>query len=394
MPEEITFPKKRLIMYVIGFVFNLSYAIPTYVNSSFLAQFTSDSLVGIIYTASSILAIMTFVEMSNLLRKFGNLRVTISLLCLALLSLVGLATGTHTLAIMASFMLNFVTIALINFTLDIFLEEFSPNSRTGGIRGTFFSVVNTAWLIAPLIASAILGNRSVIHLYSNMYIVAAMLIVPVIFLVFFGLRGIKDPLYTRVPFWKSFGEIWADRDIKRVLFIEFLLQFFYAWMIIYAPLYLHDVIGFDWPTIGIIFTIMLLPFPILGEVLGKLADKHGEKKAISIGFIIIAISTISIAFVTDHNPVVWAVILFMTRVGSATVDVMADIYFFKHVDASKSNVISFARMSRPLAYIVSPVIATILFTVLDMKGLFIFLGILMFYGLRYTLTLKDTRVTI
>lgn len=387
MPEERTLIGKRLLMYVIGFVFNLSAAIPTYVNSTFLAKFAGDKLVGIIYTASSILAIAAFIEMSGVLKRFGNMKTTIGLLFLELLSLAGLATGQTSITIISSFLLNFVSIALINFTLDIFLEEFSSDKRTGKIRGAFLTITNSAWFIAPLLASWILGD----NIYGNMYAVSGILLVPVLLLIFFGLRDIKDPLYSKLPFWKSFAEIWADRDIKAVLFVQFLEQFFYAWMVIYTPIYLHQVIGFDWPTIGIIFTIMLAPFVILEAPLGRLADKVGEKKMMSMGFIILGISTGSIAFVTDHNAYIWAAILCMTRVGASMVEVMSDTYFFKKVDATKANIITFSRMTRPMAYIISPVVATLLFTVFDMKGLFIFLGLFMLYGLRYSFSIKDTR---
>lgn len=375
-------------MYIIGFIFNLSYAIPVYINSSFLSTFASDRLVGIIYVASSILAIMAFIEISNVLRRLGNLRTTIILLVLEIVSLTGLVVGHEAISLISSFLLNFVTIALINFTIDVFLEEFSTDNRTGKIRGTFLTMTNGAWLFAPLIASCILGTNG---LYSNVYLLSAVLIVPVILLLFINLRGIKDPPHERLAFWKSFSEVWADKDIKSVLFVEFLLQFFYAWMIIYTPIYLHTIVGFDWPTIGVIFVIMLLPFVLLQEFLGRAADKYGEKKMLAIGFIIIGISTASIAFLTDHNAIVWALVLFATRVGAAIIEVMADTYFFKKIDASKTHIISFSRMARPLAYVISPILATILFTVFDMKGLFIFLGLLMFYGLRYVFVMTDTR---
>jgi MFS family permease len=135
---------------------------------------------------------------------------------------------------------------------------------------------------------------------------------------------------------------------------------------------------------------MLTPFVFIEAPLGWLADKIGEKALMTAGFIVMAVSTGMIAFVTDHNPYIWAGILFMTRVGAAMVEVMSDTYFFKHVDATKPHVISFSRMTRPCAYVVAPVAATLLFLVLDMKGLFIFLGLLMFYGLRYSLSMKDT----
>ncbi|HVT75002.1 MAG TPA: MFS transporter [Candidatus Paceibacterota bacterium] len=388
MPEEKRFGGKRFLMYVIGFVFNLSYALPTYVNSSFLAKFTGDGLVGIIYAASSIIAIMAFVEMSEALRRFGNLKTTIGLLFMGILSLAGMATGQTALVIVSSFILNFVAIALMNFTLDIFLEQFSSDARTGKIRGTFFTVANAAWLIAPLVTSATLKD----NIYGNLYALAGLLLIPVLILAFFGLRDVKDPVYSRLPFWKGFALVWADRNIKGILFLSFLLQFFYAWMVIYTPIYLHETVGFDWTEIGFIFTFMLVPFVVVGAPLGRIADRHGEKKVLTAAFILMGVATTLIGFVTDHNAVIWALILFFTRLGAASAEVMIDIYFFKQVNAANVNIIGFARMIRPLAYIVSPVIATILFLGFDIKGLFVFLGLLMLYGLRYTYTLKETRV--
>ena len=390
MPEETTLPRKRLIMYVIAFIFSLSCALPAYINSSFLEKLLgSSSLLGIVYTVSSILAIAAFIEMPSLVKRFGNFRITTTLLLLEMLSLAGLIVHgmDKTLTIVAAFMLNFVSISLINLTLDIFLESFSSNNKTGKIRGTFLTIANSAWLISPILGSYFLGNEE----FANIYILSGLLLIPVIGLVVFNLHSVKEPEYSRLPFWRSFGEIWSDRNIKGVLLIQFLLQFFYAWMIIYTPIYLHEIVGFEWSTIGYIFTVMLLPFVLLESVLGRFADANGEKKILSIGFIIMGISTILIAFVTDHNPYIWTAILFMTRVGAAMVEVMTDTYFFKKIDASKTHIISFFRTARPLAYVIGPLIATLLFTVFDMKGLFIFLGFLMLYGLRYSLSIEDIK---
>lgn len=374
-------------MFVIGFVFNLSYAIPTYINSTFLAQFTSDKLVGILYTASSILAISMFIEMPNIMRRFGNFKTTLGLLGLLILSLIGLVLETHPLFIFAAFILNFVSISLINFCLDVFLEDFSPNTTTGKIRGGYLTTISVAWLISPILSSYILQENN----FSNIYTISAFLLIPVIALILFNLRGLAEPRYSRTSFLKSFGEAWADRNIKAILISQFLLQFFYAWMIIYTPIYLHEVINFDWKTIGIMFSIMLIPFVILDAPLGRLADKHGEKKMLTIGFCIIALATFLIAFFTDHNVIVWTALLFLSRIGAATIETMVETYFFKKIDATKTNLISFSRMMRPFAYILSPIIATILFAVFDMQGLFIFLGFLMLYGIRYSTALEDIK---
>jgi len=390
MPEETTLPRKRLVMYVIAFIFSLSGALPAYINSSFLEKILGDSsLVGIVYTISSILAIAAFIEMPAIIKRLGNYRVTVILLLLEMFSLAGfIVPGTNDkLAIISAFILNFVSITLINFTLDIFLESFSSNNKTGKIRGAFLTGANLAWLISPILGSKLLGNEA----FANIYITSGLLLIPVIGLVVMNLHTVKEPEYSRVPFWKSFGEIWADRDIKGILLIQFLLQFFYCWMIIYTPIYLHEIVGFEWTTIGYIFTVMLLPFVILESILGRIADKDGEKTMLTIGFIIMAVSTMLIAFVTDHNPFIWTAVLFMTRVGAAMVEIMTDTYFFKKIDASKTHIISFFRTARPLAYVVGPLIATILFIVFDMKGLFVFLSLLMLYGVRYSLSIEEIK---
>lgn len=116
MPEEITFASRRHVMYAIGFLFSLSAAIPAYVNSTFLAQFTSNKLVGIVYAASSLLAIFAFIEIPGLLRKFGTWKVAMTLLALEILSLAGLVFGSGIMTVIAAFLLNFVTISLISFT--------------------------------------------------------------------------------------------------------------------------------------------------------------------------------------------------------------------------------------------------------------------------------------
>lgn len=387
MPEETTLARKRGVMYALGLLFSLSCAIPTYVNSTFLSQFVGEGLVGIVYTLSSLIAIAAFLEMPDVIRRFGAWKTALGLLSLELLSLAGLVFGNGVLAVAAAFILNFVTISITNFVIDLFLERLSPNTQTGKIRGTYLTFCNIAWFASPIISAQILDVGS----FPAIYAASAVLLLPVLALIFGSLHLTQEPLPARTPFWKSFGEVWTDRNIKGILVLQFLLQFFYAWMIIYTPLYLSEVVGFEWDTIGVIFTVMLLPFLLLEAPLGRLADRAGEKRLLGVGFAIMGVSTVLIAFVTDHNAYLWAAILFMTRVGAATVEIMTDTYFFKKVDASKANVISFFRTARPLAYVVSPIIATLLFTVFDMKGLFIFLGLLMLYGLRYSTVIADAR---
>jgi hypothetical protein len=270
----------------------------------------------------------------------------------------------------------------------MFLESFSADTKTGKIRGTYLTINNSIVIVIPFLSAFILQENN----FERLYIVSALLLIPVFFILRHNFRDFKDTEYTHTPFWKSVGEAWSNRDMKSITILHILLQFFYGWMIIYMPLYLHDYIKFDWATIGIIFSAMLIPFPFIQAPLGRLADSRwGEKEMLSIGLIIMAVFTGLITFVTDHNPLIWGAILFGTRIGAAMVEAMVDIYFFKKVSAKDINTISFFRATTPVAYVISPVVATLLFTFIDIKSLFFTLGLFLLYGLRYSFALRDTR---
>ena len=90
MPDT-SWKNSRIALYLITFLFNLHVAIPTYIFSSFIAGFTGNATVGIVYTAASLLAIVAFGAILKILRRFGNVNVTVALLVAELISLLVLA---------------------------------------------------------------------------------------------------------------------------------------------------------------------------------------------------------------------------------------------------------------------------------------------------------------
>ncbi|MCX6712517.1 MAG: MFS transporter, partial [Candidatus Vogelbacteria bacterium] len=180
--------------------------------------------------------------------------------------------------------------------------------------------------------------------------------------------------------------------IRRILIIDFLLNFFYAVMVVYMPLYLHDHIGLSWSAIGLAFTIMLLPFVLFELPLGKIADKWlGEKEILIGGIIIISLSTMATAFLSLPNWVLWAVILFLTRTGAATIEIMKETYLFKKLDGTDTGIISLSRINVPFSYLVGPVFVSLVLMTTDFKYVFLLLGLIMLIGLKYAWELRDTK---
>jgi MFS family permease len=275
------------------------------------------------------------------------------------------------------------------FNIDVFLETFSKNETTGNTRGLFLSILNLAWLVSPAIAGFILTNGD----YWKIYLTSLMLTLPILFILSLNFKNFKDSRYERTKFWETLKILYRRKNVFRIFIAQFVLRFFYSWMVIYAPIYLHKHIGFDWNTLGIIFTVMLLPFVLLEFPLGKLADKSlGEKEILNTGFVIIALSVATISFITSANPIIWAIILFITRVGASMVEIASESYFFKKINSDDTNILSLFRMARPIAYLIGPAVATTVLSFTDIKNLFIILGfIVLILGLSFSLRIKDTK---
>jgi MFS family permease len=373
-----------------GFLTAFHTALPTYINSSFLNVYISESLVGSIYVIASIFSILCFLWLPFVLRRFGNYRIAFFLVVLELLTLLGLATLASPVFLVLLFVIKLVTIPLIYFSTDIFIEGFSSNRQTGLVRGIYLTAVNLAWALSPLISGLILTNSD----YWKVYLASFFFMIPVLLILVINFRKFKDSSYQATHVWKTAVIVWNNKSLFGIFMANFLLFFFYSWMTIYTPLYLHKNIGFSWPQIGIIFAIMLLPFVLVQLPLGRLADKKwGEKEMLSLGFIIVAISTGIISFISGSSMILWAVILFITRIGASTIEIMCDTYFFKKVDGLNANAISFYRMSGPLAYILGPLLATVMFSFFnfEIQYLFLVLGLIMIFGLGFSLALKDTK---
>lgn len=378
----------RNIIYCAGFIFTLPIALTSYINSSFLENYASPYFISILYVFSSILTIIGFLELPKILTRWGN-RVTTLWFSLGMaLSLIFLAFGSSTFLIIPAFVLYFISSNLIIATLDIFIEDFSKSTNIGRLRGLYLMIINAAWVISQMISGSILNKSS----YTGIYLISSffMIIVAGIFLTFLG--NFVDPKYKKISIKKTVAFFVKNKNVSKIYLINLILKFFFAWMVIYTPIYLHHTLGLGWSQIGIIFTIMLLPFVILSYPLGRLSDTMGEKQMLMWGFLISAIATLCIPFIT--TPTVWmfALVLFCTRVGAATIEVMSESYFFKSVSEENADAISFFRNTGPVSFIIAPLLAVpVLYYVPSFKYIFFVLGAIMLGGYFLVLKLRDVK---
>lgn len=395
-----------IILSVLTFFFSGQVALTIYIDSSFLKEaitktpsliqtnFWSDPehMVGTVYTFASFLTILGLLYSTRILRKIGNYRWTLTLFILHALLLLGLSIFQSGWLILPMFMVESALVSILYFNFDIFLEKYSDDERTGVIRGVFMTVSSIAWLVPPMIAGYIVERSG----YSLLYFYGALLIIPVIILLMRYLSDFQDLEYDDAPLLPTRKIVHANPNIWYGLASSLSLQFFYAWMIIYMPILLHDHLDFAWNDIGLMLTFALTAFVIFPSPAGWLADKWiGEKELLITGFVIMGVSSLIIPIfaVATTSFVAWTLLLFAGRTGASIVDSMNEVYFFKQIDGHNAGLIGYYRRMRPLALIGAPMLASVLlgFKWFNIADLFTILGFLMLAAIYFPARLKDTR---
>ena len=377
------------MIYLAGFLFSMPIALASYINSSFLSSFVGEKFVSIIYVLGSIGSILALLLAPKIFRKIGGYRFLLLVILLDAFSFLMLSIAENIWSAIAMFILGFSMNTLLIFSLDELLEIFSRNSATGKIRGIYLVVCNAAWVLAQLFSGTILGGFS----YRTIYLISFSIMTLFLIISFLNLKNIPDPKYDKIKSFTFISEFFKNKNLFRAYTLSFLLQFFYSWMVIYTPIYLYAYLGFSWQEIGIIFAIMLLPFVLIQFPLGKYSDKIGERKMLIFGFFVIALATLSLFFIREHSLWLWAMLLFATRIGAATIEVSGDAYFFKHIKPENEEFVGVYRSASPIAYIIGPFSAFIVFLFIpSFNFIYIILGTLMLAGIYLSSTIEKSDI--
>ena len=377
---------------VIGFIYTLHMVVPMYSNSSFLGLFADERTISYIYMAGAAVSVLGFLLAPYLIRKLGNYQVAIYAVVVQICLFYGLITVTSPIALSTFFVLQTAVIAIIGLCLDIFLEVYTDNMHVGTVRGMYSAALNASWVIAPLIGSMIInGNNN----YHNTYVAALAMLFPLLYLIYRNFPRFKDPNYTHLSPWQLVKHVSHNKNWVRLFLANTILQTFYAWMTVYCPIYLNKVMGFGWESIGIILVVMLIPFPLIQYPLGKMADsKYGEKEIMTAGFAIMGVATILLAFINIPSVALWALVLFITRIGAAAAEVMIETYFFKTVSPRDSAALGLFRITRPISYFIAPLISVVVLMYTHTAALgssnFILIGVIVLLALYPVLTIRDT----
>lgn len=379
----------RKTIYTAGFLVSLPIALMLYINSSFLSSYISEELMGLTFACGSILSILALLLAPRIFRNIGGYKFLLLVIGFDLLSILLCALSDNPWIVVSAFVFSFAFNTLIVFSLDELLKIFSKNSAIGSIRGIYLAVCHVAAILSQIAFATVLGYFS----FKEIYMLSFVVMLGFFLFSFFMLKKIPDPQYDNMKTLQYVKEFFRNRNLFRAYGINFLLQFFYCWMVIYTPIYLYTYVGFSWKEIGLIFAIMLLPFILIPFHIGKYGDKIGERRMLMLGFTIAAFTTLSLFFIGSDKVWLWALVLFATRIGAATIDVMSDAYFFKHIKPENEEFVGVYRSVLPLSFIIGPIAASLCLIFLpSFNFIYLILGAIMLYGIYLSSTIRKSDI--
>jgi len=385
--EKLNLPLLKILSFC-SFLLGISSALILYLESDYFKIALGSDNITLYFIAGYILALILIFNWHHLVRRYGKVRVF----------LVNMTAKSFVVLMLVFFPINRISAwllviyiastVLMWIDLDVLLEACSRDLKTGKIRGAYLTVMNAGYLIAPLFAGILISRWGI----RSVFFASAVALFVVIFIASFKLEKITDCEIEDLGFFLLMKKVFQRKNVMRIYYISFLLELFYALMIVYTPLYLLDL-GFSWAKIGGMFSIMLIPFVLLQYPAGVLADKKYEEKDMIIGaLLLMAASTTIIFFIHSREYFLWAAILFTTRIGASLIEILRDSYFYKRIDQIDVDIVDFFRSVRPMAYILGLAIATPIVYFGSIRYIFIFVGLMMLTGIPFALKMANSRI--
>lgn len=369
--------KKTKVIGFISFFLGFSQAVLIYVMSTYFKEASGTENVGGFYFVAYFILLLILLNLHKLTRALGKTSVFLLILALKLVSLIFLANSHPSSWGIFILMLYVIFSGLEWVSLDTILESFSCDKESGRIRGKHLTILNAGFLLGPFVSTRLLERFN----FFGIFVFLLVFNILVFFYALIKLRDTNDRPQSNISVLDLLKKVYKRKNVLAIYYISFVLEFFFALMIIYMPIYLLDL-GLNWNQIGIIFSVMLLPFVFLQYPMGFLADKKkGEKNLLIFALLIMAISSVIVYLTNSPSVLIWSFVMLGTRIGAAMVEILRDSYFYKRIDGDDVDLIGFFRTAMPIGYILAASFSFGIMLFLPLPAMFILLALVVFSAL-------------
>ncbi|EKE21253.1 MAG: Multidrug-efflux transporter [uncultured bacterium] len=372
---------------ITSFLMGFAAALFAYVISSYFKEVLGTDNVGFIYLLAYLIILFILLHLHKIVYIFGKSFILHLSIILKIISVFGLVM--FPVSFTGIWFLVLYTIAgTLSWTiLSSILESFSVDNESGRIRGMHLSISNAGYLMGPLLSSQLLNKYG----FNGVFLASLIVYIGIFIFNLIYIRRTNHKFSTKINVSELLKKVYKRKNIMRIYYVSFVLEFFYALMIIYVPIYLLEK-GFTWDQLGVAFTVMLIPFVLVQYPVGLMADKKtGEKEFLIFSFFILGISTLLFYFSDSKDIMVWTTILVLGRIGAALIEILRESYFFKRIDGNDVDIVDFFNTSRPVAFIVATAISSILLLFFSTTSVFLLVAIVCFSAIYPALKLADNK---
>ena len=383
--EHLDKNKLRIVNFI-SFFIGFSQALVIYVISSYFVRLSGQEDISIYYLLAYLIVLWALLNLHKYVHQLGKVRVFIfsSLFKIVFnILIIAMPFSWWTIVFLIMYIIA-MGVEWVN--MDSLFETFSTDKVSGTVRGLHLTLVNLGFLFGPFLSMTLWEKFD----FEGIFLVALILNIFIFLFSLIYLIDIQAGFNKQVRSLEVIILAVKNKDVFLIYYISFVLEFFYALMIIYTPIYLHKVLDFSVLETGNIFTIMLIPFVLLQYPAGVLADKKmGEKKLLIVAIIIMALATLVCFFFAPKILIFWGIVLFFTRIGAALIEILRDSYFYKLIDRRDVDFINFFRSAMPLAYVAAAGVSAILLLYFPIKSVFLIVFLVTLSALIPAFKLKD-----
>ncbi|MDB5204873.1 MAG: major facilitator superfamily transporter [Candidatus Taylorbacteria bacterium] len=358
-----------------------------YINSSYLEMIMPRSMIGILYAVASALTILILYKLSRIIERIGILKtfITLSLVDIASLSVIVITDNVN--FIIPAFLVYLSLPVLMIVCLDTAIEDTAEAFTMGKTRGIFLTVLATASVLSPLAIGGMVAENG----FKQVYLFSLFFLCIFLLVIIINRDQFTKAKLTTIKGFDSIKEFLSIPNIRRIGIINFALQFFFSWLVIYIPIYLSTKMGFSWEDIGIIISITLLPFVILEIPAGELADNVlGEKEMLLGGMIFMIIASLLFPALPKGAFMLWTLVILLGRIGASIMETMVESYFFKKSEG-KDELIEVFRMTQPLAYIAGPLVGSVMLLYVPFAYIFPILAVVLLGAMLPAMRIENTK---
>jgi MFS family permease len=362
---------KIFLVNIISLFMSFAGGLLIYTTSAYFKNIFDYSNVGWLFLIANLVLLLALLNIHKIARAIGQEILFQLLLIIKISIFTALAFTTSNISGAIFLTIFIVAEALSWVVLKMILENNATDKETGQIYGFNLMLINIGLILAPIIAAAVLSSTG----FTGIFYLSIFLNLCIFMIAFFALR--QSPIQTlpSARYTKLFTKLWTRPDIQKIYSISFALEFFFAIMVIYTPLYLLEN-NFTWQQIGLLFSIMLIPLVLIPYPIGLLADKKlNEKNLLFTAFIIIIFSSLFLYFSESLTMTMLMITLFISRIGASLISILRLSYFYKRIDRNDIGMISLFYTARPLAFIIAPTLAGITLLFFPLNSIFILLAL-------------------